>query len=157
MLPQNRFVIFISKFITVTVLIYSVIFIQYLLWGVEAFVISKYTDIPIINMISSINNTYYEISVPIYPTEFFIIFVLGPIVAVTCIFAAVIMSKSIGKIGGILGTLYIVSLGMVYLVIIIGPYDYSDGILRNNTIFFVVSFLISICISYISLNKKMYD
>lgn len=157
MLPQNRFIIFISKLITMLVLIYSVIFIQYLLWGVEAFVMSKYTDIPIINMISSINNTNYGMSVPIYPTEFLIIFILGPIVAITCIFAAVIMSKSIRKIGAILGTLYIFILGMIYVAIIIGAYDYSDGILRNNIIFFIVSFLISICISYISLNKNMYD
>lgn len=157
MLPQNRFVIFISKLVTILVLIYSVIFIQHLLWGIEAFIVSKYSDIPIINMICSINNTHYGISVPIYPTEFFIIFILGPIVAVTCIFAAVIMSKCVGKIGGILGTLYIIILGMVYLGVIIGVYDYSDGILRNNMIFFVVSFLISICISYISLNKNMYD
>ena len=157
MLPQNRFVIFISKLITILVLIYSVIFIQNLLWWTEVFVISKYTDIPIINMIASINNKHYVMSVPIYPTEFFIIFILGPIVAVTCIFAAVIMSKSVGKIGSILGTLYIISLVMIYIAKVVWPYNYSDNILRNNMIFFVVTFLISIYISYISLNKKMYE
>ena len=161
MLPQNRFVIFISKLMTILVLIYSVIFIQHLLWGIEAFIVSKYSGIPIINMIYSINNIngvgIFEIIVPIYPTEFFMIFILGPIVAVTCIFTAVIMSKTKWKIGSTLGVVYIVSLGMVYLTIIIKSYDYSDGILRNNIIFFLVSFLVSICISYILLNKKIYD
>lgn len=161
MLPQNRFIVFISKLLTILVLIYSVVFIQHLLWGIEAFVISKYADIPIINMIYSINNVnkigIYELPVPIYPIEFFLIFILGPIVAVTCIFAAVMISKTNGKIGGILGILYIISLGMIYMAKVVWPYNYSDNILRNNMIFFLVAFVISIYISYISLNKKMYE
>ena len=161
MLPENRFIIFISKLITMLVLIYSIIFVQHLIWGVEAFVVSKYANIPIINMIYSINNisTYaiFQISVPIYPVEFLMIFIIGPIVGVSAIFAAVLMSKSIKKIGGFLGILYIVSLTIVYLTAIIGLYEYSDNILRDNIIFFIVSFLISIYISYVSLKNRMCD
>lgn len=161
MLPENRFIIFISKLITMLVLIYSIIFVQHLIWGVEAFVVSKYANIPIINMIYSINNIsaygIFQISVPIYPVEFLMIFIIGPIVGVSAIFAAVLMSKSIKKIGGFLGIVYIVSLAIFYLTAIIGLYEYSDNILRDNIIFFIVSFLISLYISYVSLKNRMCD
>ena len=161
MLPENRFIIFISKLITMLVLIYSVIFIQHLLWGIEAFIISKYANIPIIKMIYSINNInrygVFELSIPIYPVEFFMIFVIGPIVCVSSIFAAVLMSKSIKKIGGLLGIVYIVSLAMIYIATVIGIYEYSDIIFRNNIIFFISAFLISIYVSYISLKNRMYE
>lgn len=161
MLPENRFIIFISKLITILSLIYSIIFVQHFLWGLEAFIVSKYANIPIINMIHSINNTYrhgiWGLSVPMYPMEFFMIFIIGPIVGVTAIFAAFLMSKVKKKAGGILGIAYIVSLGMIYLSTVIGIYEYSDTILKNNIIFFIVSFLVSIYISYISLNKNIYN
>lgn len=161
MLPENRFIIFISKLITMVVLIYSIIFVQHLLWGIGAFLLSKYSNIPIINMIYSINNIYrygiFQISVPIYPVEYFMIFVIGPIVCVSAIFAAVLISKSIKKLGGVLGVIYIISLAMIYLAIVIGVYEYSDAILKNNITFFIGSFLISIYISYISLKNRMYD
>lgn len=161
MLPENRFIIFISKLITMLALIYSIIFVQHLLWGIGAFIVNKYANIPIINMIYSINNIHrygiFEISVPIYPVEYLMIFIIGPIVGVSAIFAATLISKSIKKIGGVLGIIYIVSLAMVYLATIIGIYEYSDAILKNNIIFFIVAFLISIYVSYISLNNRMYD
>lgn len=161
MLPENRFIIFISKLITMLALIYSIIFVQHLLWGIGAFIVNKYANIPIINMIYSINNIHrygiFEISVPIYPVEYLMIFIIGPIVDVSSIFAATLISKSIKKIGGVLGIIYIVSLAMVYLATIIGIYEYSDTILKNNIIFFIVAFLISIYVSYISLNNRMYD
>lgn len=161
MLPENRFIIFISKLITMVVLIYSIIFVQHLLWGIGAFLLSKYSNIPIINMIYSINNIYrygiFQISVPIYPVEYFMIFLIGPIVCVSAIFASVLMSKSIKKLGGVLGVIYIISLAMIYLATVIGVYEYSDAILKNNITFFIGSFLISIYISYISLKNRMYD
>ena len=161
MLPENRFIIFISKLITMLALIYSIIFVQHLLWGIGAFIVNKYANITIINMIYSINNIHrygiFEISVPIYPVEYLMIFIIGPIVGVSSIFAATLISKSIKKIGGVLGIIYIVSLAMVYLATIIGIYEYSDTILKNNIIFFIVAFLISIYVSYISLNNRMYD
>lgn len=161
MLPENRFIIFISKLITMLALIYSIIFVQHLLWGIGAFIVNKYANIPIINMIYSINNIHrygiFEISVPIYPVEYLMIFIIGPIVGVSSIFVATLISKSIKKIGGVLGIIYIVSLAMVYLATIIGIYEYSDTILKNNIIFFIVAFLISIYVSYISLNNRMYD
>lgn len=161
MLPENRFIIFISKLITMLALIYSIIFVQHLLWGIGAFIVNKYANIPIINMIYSINNIHrygiFEISVPIYPVEYLMIFIIGPIVGVSAIFAATLISKSIKKIGGVLGIIYIVSLAMVYLATIIGIYEYSDAILKNNIIFFIVAFLISIYVSYISLNNRIYD
>lgn len=161
MLPENRFIIFISKLITMLTLIYTIIFVQHLLWGIEAFILSKYADIPIINMIYSINNMHryriFEMSVPMYPVEYLMVFIIGPIVAVTSIFAAVIMSKSIKKVGGVIGIVYIVALVMTYLATVIGRYEYSDSILRNNIIFYIGSFIASIYVSYISLNKRMYD
>lgn len=161
MLPENRFIIFISKLITMLVLVYSIIFVQHLLWGLEAFIVGKYANISIINMVYSMNNTYrhgiWGLSVPMYPMEFFMIFIIGPIVGVTAMFASILISKTKKKVGGILGIVYIVSSAMIYLSIVIGTYEYSDTILKNNIIFFIVSFLVSIYISYISLNESIYN
>lgn len=161
MLPENRFIIFISKLITMLALIYSIIFVQHLFWGIEAFIFSKYADIPIINMIYSINNIHrygiFEMSVPMYPVEYLMVFIIGPIVAVTAIFAAVLISKSIKKVGGVIGIVYIVSLGMVYVATVIGIYEYSDSILRNNINFYIGSLLLSIYVSYVSLNYRLQD
>lgn len=162
MLPENRFIIFISKLITMLTLIYTIIFVQYLLWGIEAFIVSKYANIPIINMINSINNINAMegitrlILMPIYPMEFLMIFIIGPIVAVTSIFTAVLMSKSIKKVGGIIGIASIVTLFIAYFVIIV-DHKYSDCILRNNMIFYIVVFFLSIFVSYNLLKNKMYD
>lgn len=162
MLPENRFIIFISKLITMLTLIYTIIFVQYLLWGIEAFIVSKYANIPIINMINSINNINAMegitrlILMPIYPMEFLMIFIIGPIVAVTSIFTAVLMSKSIKKVGGVIGIVSMVTLFIVYFVIIV-DHKYSDCILRNNMIFYIVVFFVSIFVSYNLLKNKMYD
>lgn len=162
MLPENRFIIFISKLITMLTLIYSIIFVQYLLWGIEAFIVSKYANIPIINMINSINNIYSMASstgfmlIPTYPIEFLMIFIIGPVVAVTSIFTAVLMSKSIKKVGGAIGIVFVLTLFIVYFAIIV-DYKYSDYILRNNIIFYIIVFLFSISVSYNLLKNKMYD
>ncbi|MDU4862519.1 MAG: hypothetical protein E6356_14950 [Terrisporobacter othiniensis] len=162
MLPENRFIIFISKLITMLTLIYTIIFVQHLLWVIEAFIVSKYANIPIINMINSINNINAMegitrlILVPIYPMEFLMIFIIGPIVAVTSIFTAVLMSKSIKKVGGVIGIVAMVTLLIVYFVIIVDN-KYSDCILRNNIIFYIVVFFVSIFVSYNLLKNKMYD
>lgn len=162
MLPENRFITFISKLITMLTLIYTIIFVQHLLWAIEAFIVSKYANIPIINMINSINNINAMegitrlILVPIYPMEFLMIFIIGPIVAVTSIFTAVLMSKSIKKVGGVIGIVSMVTLLIVYFVIIVDN-KYSDCILRNNMIFYIVVFFVSIFVSYNLLKNKMYD
>lgn len=160
MLPENKFIIFISKLLTMVVLIYMIIFTQHLCWAIEGFLINKYTNIPMINMIESINNIgkvgLFRIAVRIYPMEILMIYIIGPIVGVTALFAAVLMSKSIKKVGGIMGILYILGLGVYYLSIT-GVYEYSDIILKNNIIFFTVVFIISICTSYNLLKNKMYD
>ena len=111
-------------------------------------------------MIESINNIgkvgLFRIAVRIYPMEILMIYIIGPIVGVTALFAAVLMSRSIKKVGGIMGILYIIGLGVYYLSIT-GVYEYSDIILKNNIIFFTVVFIISICTSYNLLKNKMYD
>lgn len=162
MLPENRFITFISKLITMLTLIYTIIFVQHLLWAIEAFIVSKYANIPIINMINSINNINAMdgitrlMLVPIYSMEFLMIFIIGPIVAVTSIFTAVLMSKSIKKVGGVIGIVSMVTLLIVYFVIIVDN-KYSDCILRNNMIFYIVVFSVSIFVSYNLLKNKMYD
>ena len=81
------------------VLIYMIIFTQHLCWAIEGFLINKYTNIPMINMIESINNIgkvgLFRIAVRIYPMEILMIYIIGPIVGVTALFVAVLMSKSI--------------------------------------------------------------
>lgn len=111
-------------------------------------------------MINAINRSRLEIFMFNIPQlsriEFIMIFILGPILAMTVLFTGIMMHKTIKKIGGLLGALYVISIIMVYLSNTILYNTYSDVLIKVHLIFYVVVFIMSIAVSYSSLTKKIY-
>jgi hypothetical protein len=159
MLPQNKFNIYIAKAITLVIMIYGVMITQMLVW---------FIDISIIKVISNINNQEFiyfldifmiqnSIIILIQPyfIDFIMINVIGVILAVVVIFTGVMIQKSFKIPGLILGCLYV--FGSMYLYGYLGTFaNYQDQRLMIHAIYYTILFVISIGLSYILLNKKVY-
>lgn len=161
MLPENRFIIYISKLITMVTLIYGVIFVQFLCWIIDSLVVNYLTGISfehIINIINLSNLYGYSKLIPAMArVEFVMFYVLGPILAMVVLFTGIMIHKSSKKIGGIRGVIYIVSIILLYFSLTIANNTYIDELFKTHMIFYIVVFVASIFISYNLLNKKIYD
>lgn len=160
MLPENKFIIFISKLITILTLIYGVILVQFLCWLIMVAIMKNISGISIEHIINSINNArpdIYMIHVPqISRVEFIMIFILGPILAMTVLFTGIMMHKTVKKIGGLLGVIYVISIISVYFSITALYNTYSDVLMKTHLIFYLVVFVMSMVVSYSTLTKKIY-
>ena len=160
MLPENKFIIFISKLITILTLIYGVILVQFLCWLIMVAIMKNISGISIEHIINIINNArpdIYMIHVPqISRVEFIMIFILGPILAMTVLFTGIMMHKTVKKIGGLLGVIYVISIISVYLSITAIYNTYSDVLIKTHLIFYLVVFVMSMVVSYSTLTKKIY-
>lgn len=160
MLPENKFIIFISKLITILTLIYGVILVQFLCWLIMVAIMKNISGISIEHIINIINNArpdIYMIYVPqISRVEFIMIFILGPILAMTVLFTGIMMHKTVKKIGGLLGVIYVISIISVYFSITALYNTYSDVLMKTHLIFYLVVFVMSMVVSYSTLTKKIY-
>ncbi len=160
MLPENKFIIFISKLITMLTLIYGVILVQFLCWLIMVAIMKNISGISIEHIINIINNArpdIYMIYVPqISRVEFIMIFILGPILAMTVLFTGIMMHKTVKKIGGLLGVIYVISIISVYFSITALYNTYSDVLMKTHLIFYLVVFVMSMVVSYSTLTKKIY-
>lgn len=160
MLPENKFIIFISKLITVITLTYGVIFVQFLCWLIMGIIMKYISGLSFeyfINIINSVGSRVFMIYIPqINRVEFIMIFILGPILAMTVLFTGIMIHKSVKKIGGILGAIYVISIIIVYLSITILYNTYSDVLIKTHLIFYLVVFIMSMGVSYSTLTKKIY-
>lgn len=160
MLPENKFIIFISKLITILTLIYGVILVQFLCWLIMVAIMKNISGISIEHIINIINNArpdIYMIHVPqISRVEFIMIFILGPILAMTVLFTGIMMHKTVKKIGGLLGVIYVISIISVYFSITALYNTYSDVLMKTHLIFYLVVFVMSMVVSYSTLTKKIY-
>lgn len=160
MLPENKFIIFISKLITMLTLIYGVILVQFLCWLIMVAIMKNISGISIEHIINIINNArpdIYMIHVPqISRVEFIMIFILGPILAMTVLFTGIMMHKTVKKIGGLLGVIYVISIISVYFSITALYNTYSDVLMKTHLIFYLVVFVMSMVVSYSTLTKKIY-
>lgn len=160
MLPENKFIIFISKLITMLTLIYGVILVQFLCWLIMGVIMKNISGISIEHIINIINNArpdIYMVHVPqIRRVEFIMIFILGPILAMTVLFTGIMMHKTVKKIGGLLGVIYVISIISVYLSITAIYNTYSDVLIKTHLIFYLVVFVMSMVVSYSTLTKKIY-
>lgn len=160
MLPENKFIIFISKLITILTLIYGVILVQFLCWLIMVAIMKNISGISIEHIINIINNArpdIYMIHVPqISRVEFIMIFILGPILAMTVLFTGIMIHKTVKKIGGLLGVIYVISIISVYLSITELYNTYSDVLMKTHLIFYLVVFVMSMVVSYSTLTKKIY-
>lgn len=160
MLPENKFIIFISKLITMVTLIYGIILVQFLCWLIMGTIMKNISGLSFVHIINTINNArpdIYMIYVPqISRVEFIMIFILGPILAITVLFTGIMMHKTVKKIGGLLGAVYVISIIIVYLSITALNNTYSDILMKTHLIFYIVVFVMSICVSYSTLTKRIY-
>ncbi|MEG0857517.1 MAG: hypothetical protein RSG52_13675 [Terrisporobacter sp.] len=160
MLPENKFIIFLSKLLTMLALVYSVIFVQYLCWFIEGMIINQLTNISMMEIINSINlsnASFIELNcIPLYPMEFFMYYMLGPIVVITVIFTSVLMSKSKKRSGGFLGVVWTISWIMMYFSNSALNSLYSDKHLIVDLIFYMIAILVGTLLSYNLLKKQVY-
>ena len=100
--------------------------------------------------------SFLFLSVSIYPVEIFVFYIIAPIVAVTVLFTAVMIHKSINKIGGFISILYILSILAIYIYYSAIYLGFSDQLLLTNLIYFLSVFLLSLFLSYKLINDKVY-
>lgn len=160
MLPYNKFNIFIAKLITIVFFIYGVLVTQHILWLLEMIIIKGISGIHLSQMIDIVNyNIAMSFIFPgfyIYPVEMFVFYILAPIVAVTVLFTAVMIHKSINKIGGFIAILYILCILAIYISYLAIYLSFSDQLLLTNLIYFLSVFLLSLFLSYKLINEKLY-
>ncbi len=155
MLPQNKFNIYISKFVTMLMLIYGVMFTQVTLWIIAYKMIDILININIVeinNIMESI--VHYELNlIQPYIRDFMMIDVLGVMVAITVIFTGVLIQKLLGKKGVVVGISYVI-LSITGFIMIFYKSVY-DEVFISHAIYLSVLFAISTAISYGILNKKI--
>ncbi|MCR8743744.1 hypothetical protein [Romboutsia lituseburensis] len=161
MLPNNKFNVYIAKAITIVVMIFGVMLMQMLFWGVDILILKIVTSIPMKEIFDLAFNTNGVIRnltlIQPYLIDFIMIDIIGVILAVLVIFTAVMIQKSfkIKTVGIALGIIY------VYASIVIFSYigsitPFSDRNLIGHIIYFIGLFIVSVGLSYTLLNKKVY-
>lgn len=160
MLPQKRFNIYISKLITVIMMIFGVMSIQFLFWFIDLVIVKVILNVNLdgfINVFKTILGSQNRISNLIFaqPIDFIMINTLGVILAVTVIFTGVMIERSYRKIGPVLGSIYIVACIMIYVATITNYGNYTDVLLKTHLLYYIVVFLISTVVSLSLLNKRV--
>ena len=161
MLPQKRFNIYISKFITVTSMIFGVISVQFLFWFIDLVIIKAILNVNVdgfTNVFETILANQNRFSNLIFnqPIDFLMIDVFGVIIAVVVIFTGVLMERSYKKIGIILGGGYIFVSIILYIIFLTTQYaQYVDILLKVQISYYIVIFVISILTSRTLLNKRI--
>lgn len=159
-LPYNKFKIFLSKLLIVLSFIYGVLSTQHILWILEIFIIKSITSINLSEIIYIINYNnltgFLSMGVSIYPLEILMYYVFSPILAVIVLFTGVLIHKSFDKIGGFLGLFYVAIVIFMYLYISSISMTFTDEILKNHILYYIVMGVLSLIISYNLLNKKIH-
>ncbi len=155
MLPNNKFAIYISKAMTIVVMIYGVIMAQILSWIIDANIIKILCNIDIYQVKHTILNSQSVHLIQPYLLDFIMVDVIGVILAVIVIFTAVMIQKSFKIKGMVLAIIYILASILIYWFIISYAH-YSDKILVLHSIYYIALFTISTTLSYYLINKKIH-
>lgn len=159
-LPYNKFNIFLSKLLIVLSFIYGVLATQHILWILEIFIMKSITSINISEIIYIVNYNglidFLSMRVSIYPLEIIMYYVFSPILAVIVLFTGVLIHKSFDKIGGFLGLFYVSIVIFMYLYISSISMTFTDELLKNHILYYIVMGVLSLIISYNLLNKKVH-
>ncbi|GAA0709466.1 hypothetical protein GCM10008904_20390 [Paraclostridium ghonii] len=158
-LPQPRFNIYLSKLITIVIMIYGVIACQVLFWYIDLNIIKIAAGIGSPNFVNIYTNMMQESGilniVSPYLLDFFMIDVIGVILAVVVIFTGVLIERSFKKIGVVLGIIYIVAPIVGYFFIMGLDSLVFRNLLLSHIIYYTVLFILSILVSYRLINKKL--
>lgn len=118
------------------------------------------TSINISEIIYIINynslKSFLSMGISIYPLEILMYYVFSPILAVIVLFTGVLIHKSFDKIGGFLGLFYMAIVIFMYLYISSISMIFTDELLRNHILYYIVTGVLSLIISYNLLNKKIH-
>ncbi len=160
MLPQNRFNIYIAKFITVTSMIFGVISVQILFWFIDLVIIKSILNVNVegfTNVFETMLVAQNRFSNLIFsqPIDFLMIDVLGVALAVIVMFTGVIIERSYNKIGVILGVGYILISIILYISLTSQYAQYVDILLKVQIVYYIVIFVISVLVSRTLLNKRI--
>lgn len=155
MLPNNKFAIYISKAITIVVMIYGVIMTQILSWIIEANIIKMLCNIDMYQIKYIILHLRPRHLIQPYLLDFIMVDVIGVILAVLVIFTAVMIQRSFKIKGMILAIIYTLASILIY-VFLIRYAGYSDKILVLHSIYYIALFTISTTLSYYLINKKIH-
>ena len=156
MLPQNKMNVYIAKALTVITMIYITMLTQILLFIISFSLIKSLAGFSSEEMYIILNPRIKQLGL-IQPhfLDFIMINVLGVILAVVVIFTGIMIQKSFKIPGIILGVAYIV--GSVIIFFLLGNLaEYTDQLLLYHGVYYIVLFLVSVGLSYVLLNKKVY-
>lgn len=159
-LPQPRFNIYLSKLITIVVMIYGLIVFQFLFWYIDLNIVKIMADISspsFTNIYTNMMQLERELNiVSPYIIEFLMIDVVGVILAVVVVFTCVLLERAFRKIGILLGITYAL-LSLIGYICIIGVNSTNfRTLLISHIIYYIVLFTLSIFISYRLINKRIF-
>lgn len=161
MLPNNKFNVYIAKAITIVVMIFGVMLMQMLFWGVDILILKTVTNVPmkeIFGLANNMNGVIRNLTlIQPYLIDFIMINIIGVILAVLVIFTAVMIQKSfkIKTVGIALGIIYVFA-SIIIFARIGAATPFSDKNLMGHIIYFIGLFVVSVGLSYTLLNKKVY-
>ena len=160
MLPQKRFNIYISKFLTVIMMIFGIIASQFLFWFIDLVIIKIILNVNtegFLNVFKTMLVQQNMISNLVFnqPIDFMMVDILGVILAVTVLFTGVIIERSFRKIGVVLGSIYVVASIGIYIYVTVSYCTYSDILLKAHLLYYILMFIVSILVSINLLNKRV--
>lgn len=160
MLPQKRFNIYISKFLTVIMMIFGIIASQFLFWFIDLVIIKIILNVNtegFLNVFKTMLVQQNMISNLVFnqPIDFMMVDILGVILAVTVLFTGVIIERSFRKVGAVLGAIYVVASIVLYIYVTTSYGIYSDILLKVHLLYYLVMFIVSTLISINLLNKRV--
>ena len=160
MLPQKRFNIYISKFLTVIMMIFGIIASQFLFWFIDLVIIKIILNVNtegFLNVFKTMLVQQNMISNLVFnqPIDFMMVDILGVILAVTVLFTGVIIERSFRKIGVVLGSIYVVASIGIYIYVTVSYCIYSDILLKAHLLYYILMFIVSILVSINLLNKRV--
>ena len=153
MLPQKRFNIYISKFLTVIMMIFGIIASQFLFWFIDLVIIKIILNVNtegFLNVFKTMLVQQNMISNLVFnqPIDFMMVDILGVILAVTVLFTGVIIERSFRKIGVVLGSIYVVASIGIYIC-----YCFILHLFRYITKSTFIILYINVYSIYININK----
>lgn len=158
-LPQQRFNIYLSKLITIVVMIYGIIVLQFLFWYIDLNIVKILAEIKSPGFVNVFKTMMHSTEMPNIVSanlvEFLMVDVVGVILAVTVIFTAVLIERSIKKVGIICGITYIALSIFAYIYLIILSRTLLLNLLIVHIACYIFLFSISLIISYYLINKKI--
>lgn len=158
-LPKQRFNVYLAKLMTVVIMIYGVIVSQILFWYIDLNIVKHIAKIGspgFVNVFKNIMNAGSQINI-VSPNivEFFMLDIIGVILAVIVIFTAVLIERCTKKIGIILGAVYILLSVFGYIYIIVLSRSLMINLLFWHIIYYIFLLCISLFISYYLINNKI--